>query len=87
MERLIQLFDDLDDLLAPSVAILTRVHWLRGLAVLTLMLVLTEGVGVSWPLAFMLALPVPPLADLAHARLRRAGVPQLSARLSLGSRY
>lgn len=87
MERLIQLLDDLDDLFAPVFAILTRVHWLRGIAVLTLMLLFASA-GASWSLAVMLTLPALPLADLARRRVRRlSAVPQLPARVSLHSRY
>lgn len=70
MERLIQLLDDLDDLLAPALAFPTSGQWLRGLAVAALM-VLVERAGASWPLAAMLALPALPVAQLAHARVRR----------------
>jgi len=87
MERLIQLLDDLDDLLAPAFVILTRVHWLRGMAAVILML-LISGAGASWPLAAMLALPALPLADLVRSRVRRLSANlQLPGRVSLDSRY
>jgi hypothetical protein len=87
MERLIQLLDDLDDLLAPAFTVLTRRHWLRGGATLALIVLIAQA-GGSWPLGTMVGLPVFPLADLARKRVRRlasAGF-QLPAFVSLGSR-
>ena len=72
MERLIQLYDDLDDLICPAFVALTHRHWLRGAALLTLVMVLYRA-GAPWALAALLALPALPLGDLVlrHARQRR----------------
>jgi hypothetical protein len=71
MDRLIRLLDDLDDLLSPTFSLVTHAQWLRGAAVLALVLLITRT-GASWQLAAMLAMPALPLADLAQSRLRRA---------------
>ena len=86
MDRLILLLDDLDDLLSPTLSLVTHAQWLRGAAVLALALLITRT-GAPWPLAAMLALPALPLADLAHSRLRRAlpSTLQMPARLGLES--
>jgi len=70
MERLIQLFDDLDDLFAPAFIVLTQWHWLRGCTVLGLAVCIAQVAG-SWSLAVVLALPALPVADLMRARMRR----------------
>jgi hypothetical protein len=87
MDRLIQLLDDLDDLLSPTLSLVTHAQWLRGAAVLALAL-LIACTGAPWPLAAMLALPALPLADLAHARLRRVlpSALQMPALLGLESK-
>lgn len=86
MERLIQLLDDLDDLLAPALTVLTQTQWLRAAAVLLFTLLLARA-GAGWPFAAMLSLPVLPVVDLARARARRfsPGLP-VSAPAGLVSR-
>lgn len=86
MERLIQLLDDLDDLLTPAFSVVTHSQWLRGAGVVALIVLIT-GAGAPWPVATMLALPALPLADLAHARMRRASATtlRLPARFSFDS--
>ena len=83
MERLILLLDDLDDLLGPAFSVLTHSQWLRVAAVLAV-IALVAGAGAPWPVATMLALPALPLADLAHARLRRVRSLRLQAPALLG---
>ena len=83
MDRLIRLLDDLDDLLSPTLSLMTHAQWLRGAAVLALVLLVTR-MGAPWPLAAMLALSTLPLADLAQSRLRRALPPGLQRPALLG---
>jgi hypothetical protein len=70
MHRLMQLFDELDDLVAPAFVVLTERQWLRGAAVIALVLAL-HACGASWILAGLVALPAFPLGDLVLARTRQ----------------
>ena len=76
MERLIQFFDDLDDLLGPLLAIPTPAQWVRAAGVIAAM-AFTVGYGTSSPLAAMLVLPALPAAQLVHERVRRLAAPGL----------
>jgi hypothetical protein len=71
MERVIQLFDELDDLLAPALAFPTFGQWLRGFAVVVAM-ALFASAGSYWTLAAVLSVPALPVALLLHESLRRA---------------
>jgi hypothetical protein len=70
MERLIQLLDELDDLISPAFVVLTEQDWLRGVALVALVLAI-HGIGASWMLATMVSLPAFPLGDLALAHARQ----------------
>ena len=70
MERLIQLLDEVDDMRA-RLSMPDPTPVVACAAVGALMLVLLR-VGVYWPLAVLVALPVAPVVDLFLAGVRRA---------------
>lgn len=86
MYRLMQVFDELDDLIAPAFVVLTERQWLRGAAVIAIVLAL-HGCGVSWTVSGLVALPAFPLGDLllAYARQPRPQLLPALARSVSGS--
>ncbi len=78
MYRLMQVLDELDDLIAPAFVVLTERQWLRGAAVIALVLAL-HGCGASWAVAGLVALPAFPLGDLLLAHAGQPHPPRVRA--------